>query len=115
MIKATDNTKDIVAVSIQPGKPMVIVIIDELTKIAAHISSEGRDILKTLQKRKKWPTTNATMKLTVTSTVAKYIATTPPMNKIITSNSDSLKPGLNSIVYVLRANVLHKRCGCSAA
>ena len=45
------------------GKPFNNDADDSAKNIPDHMSSEGRDILMMLQKRKKWPTTNRTRKV----------------------------------------------------
>ena len=67
----TVNTIDDENVTAQPGKPVVSVITDKHENIAAQSNSGGRDILKTLQKRKKWPTTNVIIRLMIASITAK--------------------------------------------
>ena len=51
------------AVTDHDGKPFNNDADDSPKNTADHISSEARDILIMLQKRKKWPTTNRTKKV----------------------------------------------------
>lgn len=73
---------------------------DKNRNTAAQINSDGRDILKTLQKRKKWPTTKTTITLMILSFSAKTAETAAPIIRMMISVKDSLKPGSQFIVFV---------------
>lgn len=64
-------------------------------KVAAHVNSSARDILNTLQKRKKWTITNEIAKAIQASTKQRPIVAATPTRSTAASNLEKRKPGEN--------------------
>lgn len=88
-----------------PGKPVRRVNPAKETNAAAQISSGVRDILNTLQKRKKWKTTTPTIIPAHQIRNPRIIDPSSPVNKITISKTERRNPGLKVDEAILLLNV----------
>src|SRR5689334_5065576 len=95
-ITATVIASEIAIVVVQAGWPETIVNRPRTMKMAAHKNSSARETRKTLQNKKKCPTTNAITKPFHQSRCQAQTEPTAPNNNSTASNAERRKPGLKS-------------------
>ncbi len=93
---------EIVMVAAQPGNPVKIVTPERAIKIPAQINSNRREILNTLQNKKKWPTANTIAKLAGQNVLPSAIEPIIPTTSTMASRNDQRKPGANFGIGVFK-------------
>jgi hypothetical protein len=87
--------REITIVAGQLGNPQTMVAPERAMKIPAQMNSSRREILKTLQNRKKWLKAKGIIKLMGWYAWLSPNESPTPAAMIITSRNDKRKPGAN--------------------
>jgi hypothetical protein len=94
-MRNTASKSENTAVPSQPGMPANKVQVPDAVNVAAQSNSERRAILKTLQNRKKWPTTKPMIHPAHKPCDPATNAPALPHKRTTASKAEIRKPGLN--------------------
>jgi len=95
MIKTTVSTSEHAMVPVHPGMLVNNLAAVNTMNVAPQINSRHRDILKTLQNRKKCPTTNPMMNPAHQMRDPTTNVPITPKSRIVVSNREIRNPGEN--------------------